>query len=102
MAPLAKDELSFRARASWYAALVAHNGQSVDVFAEACTKTPPAMPRVRQGRKSTRLTQLVCRMGVAAVMRDISKPSSVTLSRCGVGDALTGHSDRDLHARFER
>jgi len=33
------------ARAHWYAALLAHDGQTNDAFIDACTKQPPATSR---------------------------------------------------------
>jgi len=40
---VAKKSLKFTgARAHWYAALLAHDGQTNDAFIDACTKQPPA------------------------------------------------------------
>lgn len=41
---IARKAVKFKgARASWYAALLAHDGRTDDAFVDACTKKPPAM-----------------------------------------------------------
>lgn len=43
---VAKTDKKFDgARASWYAALLAHDGRTTDEFVAACTAKPPSMPK---------------------------------------------------------
>lgn len=62
-----KEEKYDGARGSWYAALIAHDGQSVDTFVEACTKTPPALPKSGKAENPRGWLNWFVRAGVATL-----------------------------------
>jgi hypothetical protein len=62
-----KDEKYEGARAQWYAALLAHDGQTNDVFIDACSKKPPAVPKSGKAEDPRGWLRYFVREGVASL-----------------------------------
>jgi len=55
------------ARASWYAALLAHDGQTSNAFVDACTKKPPDVPKSGKAEDPAGWLRFFVRIGVATL-----------------------------------
>jgi hypothetical protein len=55
------------ARAQWYAALLAHDGQTDDAFIVACTKQPPAKLKTGKAEDPRGWLRFFVRTGVASL-----------------------------------
>jgi hypothetical protein len=65
---VAKKGVKYKgARASWYAALVAHDGQTNDVFVNACTKKPPHVTKSGKAEDPVGWLRFFVRIGVATL-----------------------------------
>jgi len=53
------------ARAQWYAALLAHDGQTTEAFIEACTNQPPATSKSGKSEDPRGWLRILERTGVA-------------------------------------
>jgi hypothetical protein len=63
-----KKEAKYKgARASWYAALLAHDGQTNIAFVNACTKNPPAMLKSGKAEDPHGWLRFFVRIGVATL-----------------------------------
>jgi len=62
-----KDEKYEGARAQWYAALLAHDGQTNDAFVDACSKKPPATPKSGKAEDPRGWLRYFVRAGVATL-----------------------------------
>jgi hypothetical protein len=63
-----KPDLKYEgARAAWYGALLKHNGKSENDFIDACTKSPPALPKSGKSEKPSGWLRYFVREGVASL-----------------------------------
>ena len=63
-----KKEAKYKgARASWYAALLAHDGRTNIAFVDDCTKNPPAILKSGKAEDPHRWLRFFVRTGVATL-----------------------------------
>lgn len=64
-----KQGMPYRgARAAWYAALCAHNGQPAQAYLDACTTKPPSLPASQRPEPASGWLSWFVRQGVCAVV----------------------------------